>query len=80
MIHWAGAAGTVLAVPLFSRLAISAWAAQSGEVAPTWWRSIDECIICMQYEMAMVAHVSLSGTSSPVVCRIHRALAITSRV
>ena len=43
-----------------------------GEVAPTWWRSIDDCIICMQYEMAMVAHVSLSGTSSPVVGQLEK--------
>jgi len=46
-------AGTVLAVPLFSRLVISRRELYSwGEVAPTWWRSIDECITCMQNKMA----------------------------
>ena len=44
----AGTAGTVLAVSLLSHLTISRRGLHSrGRVAPTWWRSIDECSSCM---------------------------------
>ena len=46
-----GTVGTVLAVPLFSRLAISRRGLYSqGGVAPTWWHLIDECSACMKLE------------------------------
>ena len=53
----AGTAGTVLAVPLLSHLTISRHTLYSrGRVAPTWWRSIDECSTCMQFEKASCSH------------------------
>ena len=40
-----------MAVPLFSRLAISRRGLYSqGGVAPTWWHLIDECSACMKLE------------------------------
>ena len=49
-----GTAGTVIAVPLLSRLTISRPGLYSrGRVASTWWRSIDEC-------KRKAAHISLS--------------------
>ena len=56
----ASMANMALAVPLFSCLTISRSGLYSqGGVAPTWWCSVDECSMCMQFKWP-VAHVLLS--------------------
>ena len=63
----AGAAGTVLAIPLLSRLTISRHGLYSrGRVASTWWRSIEaSCSHFVFPELPQTPHQPSAGFIFP---------------